>query len=188
MSEKLVHGPEHSVESIDTSAESQRNLEKLQERAEQAEKDPIQKHIESLSRSVEQQAVSGKELNVGDKNTESSAQTFGTTKHLKSDAYRKTLRNIRASLNAPQRAFSKVVHQPVVESISNAAGKTVARPSSLLGAGLGAFIGSAVLLYISKHNGFTYNYAAIFFLFIAGFFVGALAELLIKLLLRKRSS
>lgn len=188
MSEKLSGSGEKFIESIDTSAESQKHLERLQERAEQAEKDPIQKHIESLSRSVEQQAVSGKELNVGDKTTESSAQAFGATKHLKADAYKKTLKNIRSNLSAPQRAFSKVIHQPVIDSISNAAGKTVARPSSLLGAGFGALLGSAVLLYVSKHNGFTYNYAVIFFLFIGGFFVGALVELLVKILFRRRSS
>lgn len=187
MSEKLSGGHEQFAESIDTSVESQRSREKLQERAEQAEKDPIQKHIESLSKSVEQQAVSGKELNVGDKTTESSQQSFGTTKHLKADAYKRTLKGVRAKLNTPERTLSRVIHQPVVENISNAAAKTVARPSVLLGGGIGAFAGSAVLLYFSRQSGFTYNYAAIFALFIGGFILGAGVELAAKLVLRRRS-
>lgn len=188
MSERLPHSPENNVESIDTSVESQRLQERLQEKAELAEKDPIQKHIESLSKSVEQQALSGKELNIGDKNTESSQQTFGTSKQLKADAYKRALKRVRTALNVPERALSRVVHQKTVESVSNAAAKTVARPSALLGGGIGAFVGSAVLLYVSRHNGFTYNYTAIFALFIGGFFAGALVELLFRLLVRKRSS
>lgn len=187
MSERLHHSPENNAESIDTSVESQKLQEKLQERAETAEKDSIQQHIESLSKSVEQQSISGKELNVGDKNTESSHQNFGTSKHLKADAYKRALKQIRHGLNIPERTLSRVVHQKTIESVSNAAAKSVARPSALLGGGIGAFVGSAVLLYVSRHNGFTYNYAVIFVLFVGGFFAGALTELFIRLLVRKRS-
>lgn len=188
MSERLHHGPENSAESIDTSVEAQKLQEKLQEKAESAEKDSIQQHIESLSKSVEQQAISGKELNIGDKNTESSQQTFGTSKQLKADAYKRALKRIRTGLNVPERTLSRVVHQKAVESASNAAAKTVARPSALLGGGIGAFVGSAVLLYFSRQNGFTYNYTVIFVLFVGGFFAGALVELVVRLLFRKRSS
>lgn len=186
MSEKLSTSGEKFTESIDTSVEVQKSLEKLREKAEAAENDPIQRHIESLSKSAEQQAISGKELNVGDKTTESSQQTFGHPKHLKADAYKRSLKNIRANLKTPDKIMSRIVHQPVVDTVSNAAAKTVARPSVLLGGGIGAFLGSAALLYLSKHNGFTYNYTAIFVLFIGGFFLGALAELLIKTIRRTR--
>lgn len=188
MSERLHSSPENSAESIDTSVESQKLLEKLRDEAKSAEKDPIQQHIESLSKSAEQQAISGKELNVGDKGTESSAQSFGTSKHLKADAYKQALKRVRSGLNVPERTLSRIVHQKTVESVSNAAGKTVARPSALLGGGVGAFLGSAVLLYLSRHNGFTYNYTVLFVLFVGGFFAGALVELVIKTLFRKRSA
>jgi hypothetical protein len=188
MSERLHNSPENNVESIDTSVETQDLQEKLRDRAEQAEKDSIQQHIESLSNRVEQQAISGKELNVGDKNTEKSQQTFGTSKQLKADAYKRALKRVRSGLNVPERTLSRLVHQKTVESVSNAAAKTVARPGPLLGGGIGAFVGSAVLLYVSRHSGFTYNYAVIFILFVGGFFAGALAELIIRLFVRKRSS
>lgn len=186
MSEKLSGSGEKSVESIDTSAESQRSQEKRLEQAESVSKDSIERHIESLNRSVEQQAVSGKELNVGDKTTESSQQTFGHTKHLKTDAFKRAQKNIRRSLSAPDKVMSKIVHQPVIDAASNAAAKTVARPSVLLGGGIGAFVGSSILLYLSRQNGFTYNYTVIFVLFLGGFLLGALVELSIKALRRKR--
>lgn len=185
MSEKLSTNGENFVESIDTSAEVQKNLEKRREAA-ATEKDPIQQHIESLSRSAEQQAISGKELNVGDKTTESSTQTYGNDRHLKADSYKRSLKTIRSNLNTPDRVMSKVIHQPAIDAVSSAAAKTVARPSVLLGGGMGAFVGSAILLYLSRHNGFTYNYTVVFILFIGGFFIGALAELLLKTLFRRK--
>lgn len=188
MSEKLSQGNERFVESIDTSVETQKHLEKLQEKAELAEKDPFQGHIESLNKAAVQEAVSGKEFNVGDKHAENSQQTFGTSKQLKTEAYKRTLNRIQSNLSIPDRVFSKIIHQKAIDSASNVAAKTVARPSAFLGGSIGALVGSAVLLYVSRHNGFTYNYAAIFILFVAGFFVGALAELTVKLLFRKRSS
>jgi hypothetical protein len=187
MSEKLSQSSE-KLHSIDTSAEQQKHLEKLQEKAEAAEKDSIQQHIESLNQAAEQQAISGKELNVGDKTIESSQQTFGTTKQLKADAYKHTLKKVRGQLNVTDRAFSKVVHNKTIDTVSNAASKTVARPSAFLGGSFGALVGSAALLYISRQNGFTYNYTAIFALFVGGFFVGALIELVVKLLFRRRTS
>lgn len=187
MSEKLHNSGEKLVNNIDTSAESEKNLERLREAAKNAEQDPLQKHVESLSRSAEAQAISGAEHNIGDKQGESSAQSFGTTKDLKTDAYKRTLRKVRGQLNAPQRAFSRVVHQPIIDNTSNALSKTVARPSAFLGAGLGALVGSSILLYISRKNGFTYNYTTLFVLFAGGFMLGLLLELLFKLVVRKKS-
>ena len=187
MSEKLSHSSEQ-LQSIDVSAEQQKHLEKLQEKAERAEKDSIQQHIESLNKAAEQQAISGKELNIGDKTTESSGQTFGTSKELKSDAYKHTLQKVRKQLSVPDRAFSKVVHNKTIDSVSSAAAKTVARPSAFLGGSIGALVGSATLLYITRQNGFTYNYTVFFVLFIGGFFIGAVIELLVRLLFRKRTS
>lgn len=188
MSEKLAHGGEKSFENIDTSRESKEYLEKLRQRAESAENDPIQGHIESLNRAAEQQAVSGNEVNVGDHASEQSTQTFGITKQLKADAYKQMVKKAQSNLNVPQRAFSKLIHLKVVDTSSNAAAKTIARPSAFLGGSVGALVGSAVLLYFSRQNGFSYNYAAIFVLFVGGFFVGALVELIARLLFRKRSS
>jgi|ERR1700741_4446388 len=188
MSEKLHHGGEHGAEAIDTSAEQQKHLEKLQEKAEQAEKDPIQKHVESLTKAAESQAISGKELNTGDKQGESSGQTFGVHKQLKTDSYKSTLRKIQSSLPMPQRIASRVIHQPVVDAVSNATAKTVARPSAFLGGSIVAFIGSAVFLYMAKHNGYTYNYAVLFVLFIGGFALGLVLELLARIVFRRRAS
>lgn len=187
MSEHLRGSGEFKTESIDTSAEVQKNLEKLNERAEQAEKDPLQKHIESLSQSAESQAISGKELNVGDKQGESSSQTFGVHKQLKTDAYKRTIRKVQSRLPLPERIASRVIHQPVIDAVSNAAGKTVARPSGFFFGSLFALIGSSAFLYMTKHYGFRYNYAVLFILFVGGFALGLILELVVRVVLRRKA-
>lgn len=187
MSEKLQSSGEQ-LPSVEVSAESEKNLGRLREAAKQAEKDPIQKHVESLQKSVEAQAISGKELNVGDRQGENSNQSFGVQKELKADAYKRTLRKVQSNLPVPARVFSKVVHQPVIDAISSVAGKTIARPSAFLGGSFFALLGSAVLLYMTKNYGFTYNYAVIFMLFVGGFAVGLVLELLLRVVLRRKAS
>lgn len=188
MSENLQNSGEYATEALNASVESQKNLERLQEAAKQAEQDPLQKHVESLARSAEAQAISGKELNVGDKQGESGQQTFGIHKQLKADAYKHIIRKIRSQLKAPDRVLSRIVHQPVIDAISNATAKTVARPSGFLGGSTVAFIGSAVFLYMARKYGFTYNYAVVFMLFVAGFAVGIVLELFLRLIFRRKSS
>jgi hypothetical protein len=187
MSEQLRSSGEHGVESIDTSAEVQKNLERLQEKAEQAEKDPLQKHVESLAKAAETQAVSGKELNVGDKQGESSNQTFGVQKQLKADAYKKTIRKIQSQLPLPERVASRIIHQPVVDALSNVASKTVARPSGFFFGSLVALLGSSAFLYMAKNYGFTYNYAVLFMLFVGGFALGLILELLFRVVVRRKA-
>ena len=188
MSEKLHSSPELLQENLDTSVESERNLERLREAAKQAEKDPLSAQIESLQKHAEAQAISGKELGAGENKTEASTQAFGIDKNLKLDAYKKTLRRIRGGLNAPDRVLSRVVHNPAVDAVSTSAAKTVARPSAFLGGSIGALTGSATLLYMAKHYGFSYNYTVFLVLFAGGFIAGLLVELLFRLLTKRKPS
>jgi hypothetical protein len=64
-----------------------------------------------------------------------------------------------------------------VQAVSEAVGKTVSRPSGLLGGGLVAFLGSGSYLYLAKHIGFQYNYFVSTVLFIIGFGIGLGLEL-----------
>ena len=189
MSEKapLPKGPEHKQDTIDASVESKNNLERLQKAAENAaETDSLKAQLESLQSNAENQAISGAELNVGDTTVENGDGLFGTDKTLKADAYSRTLRKVRTQLRAPERAFSRVVHNKAIESVSNASAKTIARPSAFLGASFAAMVGSAVLLYMSKQYGFTYNYTVLIVLFAGGFVLGLLVELILKVLFKNK--
>ncbi|MDB5184241.1 MAG: hypothetical protein JWN38_49 [Candidatus Saccharibacteria bacterium] len=92
-------------------------------------------------------------------------------------SFHQVIGRIQRQESAPARAFSKVIHQRAVRVVSNAAGKTVSRPSGLLGGGVLALLGTSLYLYFAKHYGFEYNYFVFLALFAAGFGVGLLAEL-----------
>ena len=90
-------------------------------------------------------------------------------------------------MGAPSKALSKVIHQPVIERVSEVAGATVARPSGILGGGLFAVLGSAILLYVTKHYGYHYNYLIFGMLFVGGFAAGMIVELVLRTVIRKKS-
>ncbi len=108
------------------------------------------------------------------------------TNDMKAANVYRALKHIRTKLPAPQRALSKVVHQPVVRAVSETAGKTISRPSGLLGGGLMAFLGSTGYLYLAKHLGFRYHYVVFLALFFGGFAVGLILEFVVYAATAKR--
>jgi hypothetical protein len=114
------------------------------------------------------------------------AQPRLINRQLKQITLRRELQLIRRALPLPQRTLSRLIHQPILRVTSEAAGRTVSRPSGLLGGGLTAFVGTSAYLYLAKQLGFTYNYAVFLALFIGGFFLGLILELLVHLVLRNR--
>ncbi len=187
MSEKLpVPSPEHHRSSPEHEKDQERqNLKKLQEKAEKAS-ELSGDELQSIKKSIEQAAVSGKEYAVGEKeHRPSQTHTVGTTKQLKQQAYRSTIKKAQSRLKGPEKSFSKVIHNPKIEKVSEVAAKTVARPSGFLLGSISAFITSLVVLYISKRSGFTYNYLLFVLVFVGGYLLGVLVELVLRPLRRR---
>ena len=93
--------------------------------------------------------------------------------------------NIRHYLPILDKQLSKVIHQPVIEEVSDKTSKTIARSSGVLGGSILAFVGSLSYLIFVKYVGITYNYTWVFIFFIIGFIVGLAIELLIRTLISK---
>ena len=107
-------------------------------------------------------------------------------RELKQITLQRELQQIRRKLPAPQRLLSRIIHQPVVRTVSQVAGQTVSRPSGLLGGSLVAFLGTSGYLYLARHIGFTYNYLVFLVLLAAGFVLGLGLEFLVYLATRSR--
>ncbi|MDB5168651.1 MAG: hypothetical protein JWO41_7 [Candidatus Saccharibacteria bacterium] len=106
-------------------------------------------------------------------------------KELESTSLSRELKHIRGKLAAPDKALSKVIHTPAVRMVSEASGKTLARPSGLFGGGLVAFIGTTSYLLFAKHIGVQYNYFVFLIFFAGGFALGLLLELVVWSVTRK---
>lgn len=106
---------------------------------------------------------------------------------LKKVTLQRELTQIRRHLTKSERALSKVIHQPVVRAVSEASSKTISRPSGLLGGGVLAFLGTSGYLLLAKNQGFSrYNYAIFLILFLAGFVIGMILELIVWTAMRSR--
>jgi hypothetical protein len=114
------------------------------------------------------------------------AQPRTINRELKQITLQRELLSLRRKLAPPQRTLSRVIHQPVIRVVSEAAGRTVTRPSGLLGGSLVAFLGTSGYLFLAKYLGFTYNYSIFLFLFAAGFAFGLGLELLVQLAMVSR--
>lgn len=99
--------------------------------------------------------------------------------HTKADklhSFNATMHHVRSGLKAPERTLSKFIHQPTVEKVSEVAGKTVARPSGVMGATVAAFIGLLSIYGVAKYVGFALSGSEMPLLLIAGFAVGLFIE------------
>ena len=105
---------------------------------------------------------------------------------LKNLAYQRTMNRVRQNLSAPSRAFSRLIHQPLVDALSESLAKTIGRPSGILGGGILALIGTTTYYYITKHYGYDYNYFVFLGLLVGGFVLGGLAELVWRTLRRTK--
>jgi hypothetical protein len=98
------------------------------------------------------------------------------TDELRSVAKKRILTRVQKDLSTPERALSKVIHQPAVDAVSDLGARTVGRPTGILTGSILAFTGSLLTLYICKHYGYNYNFLLFALLFSAGFPIGVALE------------
>jgi hypothetical protein len=176
MSEQLPHSnPEH-IATYETEKTAEKPREREEAIHEHSEKKPDS--LESIQKKIEAAAISGKEVPVGDR-SESTPSQRSVNQQLKSNAYNRTMVRVRKHLSPIEKPLSKLIHQPAIEAISNTGGKTLARPSGILTGGLLALLGTSTLLYMAKHDGFRYNRAVFILLFVGGYALGLVLELLV---------
>lgn len=157
MSEKLDQVNEQEkpvVEQPEAATEKQRDQirEQLDRRAEnQPEKGETTARHEALdaAKTIEQETKKEK-VSPAEKRRD----TGRPTKRAVKASYQKKLNHIQSELPIGSRVFSKVIHNPVVERISDAVGETVARPNAVLSAAIFAFVLTALVYLVARHFGY----------------------------------
>lgn len=87
-------------------------------------------------------------------------------------AYTNIMHQARSQMSAPQRAFSSVIHAPVVDKLSSVTAATIARPSAVLGGSAFAFFITLGLYVIAKMNGYSLSGTETIAAFILGWIIG----------------
>jgi hypothetical protein len=161
----VEHGPLSPERTQEALAET---VERQQERIETARKD-----IEQTESHTDRESVRAQH--------DSAEQTVRITSHDKRHAYRSTLSRVQSQLSPAKKRISKAIHNPVVERVSETAEKTVARPSGILGGGIVATIGLAVMNYYANRNGFRLSGSELIIFVGLGYISGVAIEYLIRL-------
>ena len=139
MNNPETRGPElaKTPEAHDRSQELGKKLESSKERSPEQQAE----HIENARHEAESAFAreAGRENKQGGEPSGFRAVRKATN-DAKVAAYAQTMRLIRAEMTGPSRAFSKVIHAPIVERSSEVIGGTLARPNAILAGSTTALI------------------------------------------------
>lgn len=93
-------------------------------------------------------------------------------------SFQKTMQEVRTEMSAPSRTFSKIIHNKVVEKVSETAGNTIARPNAVLSGALFAFILTLGLYLVAKNLGYRLSGFETIGAFILGWILGLTLDFL----------
>ncbi len=91
-------------------------------------------------------------------------------------SYKHHMKQLQSELSPTQRAFSKVIHNPVIEKTSEVVGSTIARPNAILAGALVAFVLVLGVYLVSKFYGYTLSGFETIGAFIVGWILGILYD------------
>jgi predicted RNase H-like nuclease (RuvC/YqgF family) len=180
---ELKHNFSHSKENHEQYRLSLEDIKKQQ----QIVSNEIKKSREQVLEDSEETSQIKSKINKLEKNQSdvNNASVKLASKDLQKTTLRNELNHIRKELNPVDRIGSRIIHNKVVKVISTASSTTVARPSGLLGGGILALIGNLSYYAFAKSIGLKYNYLIFILLFVTGYFLATIIELLLRILRRK---
>lgn len=184
MSERAPHGHEQ----LPDYGELGKELKEAQEKNAETSPEKQETSIEKILEKIEKEARSSHEISSRHVEKEDSRKhetaNYRVNSQLKSHALNQTLKSIRHKMPVHERSFSKVIHNPTVDTISTGLGATVARPSALLAGGIFSVVGSLAVLFICRYYGYEYNFLIGLACFVGGFCLGIFYDTVHSLLKR----
>lgn len=94
------------------------------------------------------------------------------SKSARKQAYASIMSQARAEMSAPERTFSAVIHNPVVDKVSSAVADTIARPDAILSGAVFAFVLTLSIYLIAKQSGYPLTGSEAIAAFIIGWAIG----------------
>ena len=91
-------------------------------------------------------------------------------------AYNETLTSLQNKMTPGDKAFSKVIHNPVVENTSEALENTIMRPSVVMGTTWTAFIVGLIFYLTARYYGFKLSGSEMLLALVGGAALGLLIE------------
>ncbi len=168
-------GPEFNKEAL--GAQAKEHQEHLRETRERAAEKSHEATVEDARHEVKR-ATHERETVKHENNKEKlSAERRGpASKRERQASYDKTMTEVQSQMSGTSRAFSKVIHNPVIEQVSDVVGGTVARPNAILSGAVFAFLFTLVIYLIARFNGYPLSGTETIASFIAGWLLGLVLD------------
>lgn len=162
-----------------TKAEKEKSELEIAKRGEQAEKKiAAEKEKRELDLAKAQEQAKKEKGEKRDEDVKSPSQY---TKQEKKQAYRKEIKKVQSQLPKGARTFSKIVHNPVVEAVSDATAKTIFRPSALIGGSVTGLVFGLGIYLVARYYGYPISTLTLVLLLVVGAILGVIVELVVKM-------
>lgn len=176
--EELQSGAERTVEaprSAERRAEELQSKERTVESPRDAEATAERLKQEAMESAVSREAGGAEKKRGSDS---PARRRGGISKADKKASYKKHMNDVQRELSPGSRAFSKVIHNPIVEKTSEVVGGTVARPNAILAGAVSAFILTLAVYLTARTIGYTLSGFETIAAFIVGWIIGIIYDYL----------
>lgn len=179
--ERLARQPETDTAKVEADrAAAEREQRTAAEKLEQLKAKP-EREPQKLERQTERQAQKGERPEPAKPERQAPS-----SRNDRQAAYRQEIATIRQHLSPTARTLSRIVHAPVIETVSEALEETVMRPSLVLGGAIGALLSGSILYLFAKVRGYPARGGIWLVGLVVGAIIGAIIELIIYLLRRRQ--
>lgn len=91
-------------------------------------------------------------------------------------SFQHIMEDIRPKMSPSSRVFSEIIHNPVIEKVSDGAGKTVARPNAILAGSISASVAVLATYIIARQYGYPLSGAETIVSFAIGWMIGIIYD------------
>lgn len=102
-------------------------------------------------------------------------------------SYRQTMEHVTNKMSPSERTFSKIIHNPGVEKVSEAVGTTIARPNAILAGSFTAFVVVTIIYVLARNMGYTLSGFETIGAFVIGWTLGLIYDYL-RIMITGKSS
>ena len=156
--------PESSIETQKSTADQLENSSGLSPR--DAEVQTERARIKALETSVS--------IEAGDKEKvkQDQPRRVSISKKQRNDSYKRTMKQVQSELPPVSRTFSKIIHNNIIEKVSDTIGATIARPDAMLSGAVVSFVLTLLTYITAKTIGYTLSGFETIVAFIIGWIIG----------------
>ncbi len=182
--EQYTGGAERGHEVEKAAAERAAELrEQHRENGERPDPNAAEREVTEARMEAEKQAKTAEDYHPSAETEKSPAFSGATTRE---KSYKQTMKSIQREMSAPERAFSKVIHNKAVEKASDVVGASVARPNAILSGAVCAFLLVGSLYLLARQNGFALQGSETIAAFVLGWLLGVAFDFLRVMISGKR--